>query len=108
MRGKYAHLIAQSVYEHGEEIGGPRCDTWAFTSGYWTLIQTRFSNSSYSFHTIAAGVGTTEDAASANAVKNLGLHNWSWSPATHGYEGVDTGGSGSGNGDLATGEVEPP
>ena len=108
LQNEYAHLIDQSVYEHGEAIDGPYCDTWAFSSGYWTLIQTKFSNISYSFHTIVAGVGTTEDAALANAIKNLGLHNWSWSREKHGYQGLDTGGSGSGNGDLAIGEVDPP
>ena len=87
----YAHLIGQSVYEHGEAIDGPDCDTWAFTSGYWTLIETRFSNSSYTFHTIVAGVGTTEDAATANAIKNLGLHNWSWYEKTHDYQRLSAG-----------------
>ena len=67
-----------------------------------------FSNSSYSFHTIVAGVGTTEDAALANAIKNLRLRNWSWSHEQHGYQGLDTGDSGSGTGDLAIGEVDPP
>ena len=108
LQSTYAHLIGQSVYEHGEAIDGPYCDAWAFSSGYWTLIQTMFSNSSYSFHTIVAGVGTTEDAALANAIKNLGLRNWSWSHEQHGYQGLDTGGSGSGTGDLAIGEVDPP
>ena len=108
LQAKYAHLIGQSVYEHGEEINGPYCDTWAFASGYWILIQTKFANSSYSFHTVAAGVGTTEDAASANAIKNLGLHNWSWSRKRHGFEGLGTGDSGKGTGDLAIGELAPP
>ena len=104
----YAHLIGQSVYEHGEAIDGPDCDTWAFTSGYWTLIETRFSNSSYTFRTIVAGVGTTEDAATANAIKNLGLHNWGWSEKAHGYQGLSAGGSGTAQGELAVGEVAPP
>ena len=108
LQNEYAHLIGQSVYEHGEAIDGPYCDNWAFTSGYWTLIQTEFSNSSYSFHTIVAGVGTTEDAALANAIKNLGLRNWSWSLDEHGYQGLNTGDSGTGTGDLAIGEVDPP
>ena len=104
----YSHLIGQSVYEHGEAIEGPHCDTWAFASGYWTLIETKFSNSSYTFHTIVAGVGTTEDAATANAIKNLGLHNWGWSEKAHGYQGLSAGGSGSAQGDLAVGEATPP
>ena len=108
LQQKYAHLIGQTVYEHGESIGGPDCDTWAFTSGYWTLIETRFNNSTYTFHTIVAGVGTTEDAATANAIKNLGLHNWGWSLDTHGYQGLSSGGSGNTSGDLAVGEVDPP
>ena len=107
LQSKYAHLKGQSVYEHGEEIDGPSCDSWAFSSGYWTLIQTEFSNSTYAYHTIVAGVGTTEDAALANAIKHLGLHNWSWSDK-HGYQGLETGGSGTGTGDLAIGEVDPP
>ncbi len=41
LQQEYAHLIGQSVYEHGEAIDGPDCDTWAFTSGYWTLIETK-------------------------------------------------------------------
>ena len=39
LQQKYAPLIGQSVYEHGESISGPTCDTWAFTSGYWILIR---------------------------------------------------------------------
>ena len=108
LQQEYSHLIGQSVYEHGEEIDGPYCDTWAFTSGYWMLIETKFSNSSYTFHTIVAGVGTTVDAAEANAIKNLGLNNWSWSQKRHGYQGLSTGGSGNAHGDLAIGEVAPP
>lgn len=108
LQQKYAHLIGQSVYEHGESIAGPRCDTWAFTSGYWTLIETKFSNSSYAYHTIVAGVGTTEDAATANAIKNLGLHNWAWSLKSHGYGGLAAGDSGTATGDLAVAEVDHP
>ena len=105
---EYAHLIGKSVYEHGEEITGPQCDTWAFSSGYWTLIEVKFANSSYTFHWIVAGVGTTPDAAEANAIKNLELHNWSWSLDNHGYDGLSSGGSGNDSGELAIGEVEPP
>ena len=105
---KYSHLVGQSLYEHGEDIDGPHCSTWAFSAGYWTLIQTTFSNSSYAYHEVVAGVGTTEDAALANAIKNLTLRNWSWSRKRHGYEGMDQGAPGGGDGDLAIGEVEPP
>ena len=105
---KYSHLVGQSLYEHGEDIDGPHCTTWAFSAGYWTLIQTRFSNSSYAYHEVVAGVGTTEEAALANAIKNLALRNWGWSRRKHGYEGIDHGGSGGGDGDLAIGEVESP
>ena len=108
LQQEYAHLIGKSVYEHGEEIDSPRCDTWAFSSGYWTLIEARFNNSSYTFHWIAAGVGTTPDAAEANAIKNLGLHNWSWSLDTHGYQELSSGGSDNTSGELAIGEVDPP
>lgn len=108
LQQEFAHLIGRSVYEHGEAIDGPNCDTWAFSSGYWTLIETRFANSSYTYYTIVAGVGTTEDAATANAIKNLGLHNWSWSQREHGYQGLSTGSSGGAQGDLAVGEVAPP
>ena len=108
LQQRYAHLVGKTVYEHGESIAGPRCDTWAFSSGYWTLIETRFDNSTYTFHTIVAGVGTTADAAEANALKNLGLHNWGWSQQEHGYRGLSSGGSGNTSGDLAVGEVAPP
>ena len=108
LQRKYSHLIGKSVYEHGESIAGPECDTWAFTSGYWTLIETRFSNSSYAFHTIVAGVGTTEATATANAIKNLELHNWSWSQEQHSYAGLEAGSSGNAIGDLAIGDVDPP
>lgn len=108
LKQKYAHLIGRTVYEHGEEIDGPTCDTWAFSSGYWTLIETKFDNSTYTFHTIVAGVGTTPDAAEANAIKNLRLHNWSWSLDDHGYQGLSSGGSGNASGDLAVSEVDPP
>ena len=107
LQQKYAHLIGKTVYEHGESIDGPECDTWAFSSGYGTLIETKFSNFSYTFHNIVAGVGTTADAATANAIKNLGMHNWGWSLDAHGYQGVSSGGSGT-SGDLAVGEVDPP
>ena len=104
----YSHLIGKSVYEHGESIRGPTCDTWAFSSGYWMLVETKFDNSTYTYHTIVAGVGTTADAAEANALKNLGLRNWNWSAKKHGYQGLASGGSGSAQGDLAVGEVPIP
>ena len=107
LEAEYSHLVEQSVYEHGEEIRGPYCDTWAFSSGYWTLIETKFANSSYTFHSVAAGVGTTEDAALANAIKNLALYNWSWSRKRHGYDGLDAGGAAEGDGELSIGEISP-
>ena len=105
---KYGHLIGKTVYEHGESISGPECDTWAFSSGYWTLMETKFADSSYTYHTIVAGVGTTADAAEANAIKNLGLHTWGWSAKEHGYQGLASGGSGNAQGELAVGEVPLP
>ena len=74
LQSEYGHLIGQSVYQHGEAIDGSYCDTWAFTSGYWTFIQTEFQLVVL-VHSIVAGAGTTEDAALANAIKNLGLRN---------------------------------
>lgn len=44
---KYDNLIGRSAHEHGEGVDGPRCDTWAFSSGYWTLIETKFADSLY-------------------------------------------------------------
>ena len=75
----YKDLIGKSAYQHGEGISSPRCDTWAFSSGYWTLKEVGFEDSLYKYNTIVAGVGSTPDAAKKNATENLRLHNWSWS-----------------------------
>lgn len=78
----YSELKGKNVYEHGEAVRGPLCDTWAFPVAHWYLVEVEFEHSIYKFHTVVAGVGTTEDSALTNAQKNLGVHNWAWAIGT--------------------------
>ena len=108
LQNDYAHLTGQSVYEHGEAIAGPYCDTWAFTSGYWTphpdgvlqLVVLVPHDRRWRGDHRGCGAGQC-DQEPRFAQLVLGTRRSR-------LPGVDTGDSGSGNGDLAIGEVDPP